>query len=56
MARIVARTTLLALALCSRVAGAIQMLPSPVTLGLAAWILVSVQLGVAVGHCVLNED
>lgn len=60
MARVVDRMILLVLLLCSVtvcvVTGAIQILPSHVMLGLAAWVLASVPLGVAVGHCVLNGE
>ncbi|MDR3537482.1 MAG: hypothetical protein P4L71_13375 [Acetobacteraceae bacterium] len=60
MPRVVDRMTLLALLLGTAtpfvVTGAIQVLPSQVALGLAAWILASVPLGISIGHCVLNDE
>jgi hypothetical protein len=60
MSRLLDRTSLLALLLCSvapvMVTGAIQVLPSQVALILASWVLASVPLGIGIGHCVFTGD
>lgn len=58
--RILDRLSFFTVCLCTAtplvVSGAIGLLPSQVAFALATWILVSVPLGIGIGHCVLNDE